>query len=51
VTYYHVRTPDARLVIMEQNRAPRADEAPSPVGRAVHVCWDVESTLVLTPAK
>ena len=51
VTYYHVRTADALLVVMAQNRAPRADAAPSPVGRAVHVCWDVESTLVLAPER
>jgi spermidine/putrescine ABC transporter ATP-binding subunit len=51
VTYYHVHTADARLVVMEQNRAPRPEETPSPVGRAVHVCWDAESTLVLASAR
>ncbi len=51
VTYYHVQTPDGRLVVMEQNRAARHDATPSPVGRAVHVCWDVEHTLVLAPAR
>ena len=50
VTYYHVQTPDGWLVVMEQNRASRHGDAPSPVGRAVHVCWDVEHTLVLASA-
>ena len=48
VTYYYVRTADARLVVMEQNRAPRPASAPSPIGLPVHACWDVESTLVLS---
>ena len=47
VTYHYVRTADARLVVMEQNRAARPATAPSPVGRAVQVSWDVDSTLVL----
>jgi ABC-type Fe3+/spermidine/putrescine transport system ATPase subunit len=48
VTYYYVQTADARLVVMEQNRAPRPASAPSPIGLPVHACWDVESTLVLS---
>jgi spermidine/putrescine ABC transporter ATP-binding subunit len=47
VTYYYVQTADARLVVMEQNRVARPPSEPSPVGRSVHACWDVESTLIL----
>jgi spermidine/putrescine transport system ATP-binding protein len=47
VTYYYVQTADARLVVMEQNRAPRPPSAPSPIGQPVRACWDVASTLVL----
>jgi len=48
VTYYYVQTADARLVVMEQNRAPHLASAPSAIGQAVHACWDVASTLVLS---
>jgi len=47
VSYSYVQTADTRLVVMEQNRAPRPASAPSPIGRTVHACWDVASTLVL----
>jgi len=48
VTYSYIQTADTRLVVMEQNRAPRPASAPSPIGRTVHACWDVASTLVLS---
>ncbi len=48
VTYYYLRIPgDTRLVVMEQNQAPRPDSPPHPVGSTVSAAWDLESTLPL----
>ena len=50
VTYYYLRLPgDARLVVMEQNQAPRPETPPHPVGATVYAAWDLESTLPLRP--
>ena len=50
VTYYYLRLPgDTRLVVMEQNQAPRPDTPPYPVGATVYAAWDLESTLPLRP--
>jgi spermidine/putrescine ABC transporter ATP-binding subunit len=48
ITYYYVRVDgEVRLVVLEQNQTPTPARPAYPLGQAVHVGWELESTLVL----